>query len=99
MFAEREEFFLTRMSSEKTISIFSRPRAQNGFDYFLSRPARDKKYFARSVCRSHPTGGKAQSAAKLFQKKAIYGLFFTPQLLVANFSTLLGGLFARLLVS
>jgi len=87
------------MSSEKTISIFSRPRARNGFDYFLSRPARDKKYFARSVCRSHPTGGKAQSAAKLFQKEAIYGLFFEVQLSVAKFSSPLGGLFLVFLLS
>ena len=34
-----------------------------------------------------------------FKKEAIYGLFFELQLLVANFSTSLGGLFARLLVS
>ena len=34
-----------------------------------------------------------------FKKEAIYGLFFELQPLVANFSTPLGGLFARLLLS
>jgi len=96
---EREEFFLTRMSSEKTISIFSRLRAQNGFDYFLSRPARDKKYFARSVCRSTLRVARHKAQRNFFKKEAIYGLFFELQPLVANFSTPLGGLFACLLVS
>ena len=40
-----------------------------------------------------------EAQRNFFKKEAIYGLFFELQPLVANFSTPLGGLFARLLVS
>lgn len=48
-------------------------------------------YNASADLYSWPAEGTALAALK--------ASFFTPQLLVANFSTLLGGLFARLLVS
>ena len=87
------------MSSEKTISIFSRPRAQNGFDYFC-RDLRVTKNILREACVAATLRVARHKAQRnFFKKEAIYGLFFELQLLVANFSTPLGGLFARLLVS
>ena len=77
------------MPSEKTISIFSRPRAQNGFDYFC-RDLRVKKNTLREAC--------VAATLRVARHKAQRN-FFELQLLVANFSTPLGGLFARLLVS
>jgi len=87
------------MSSEKTISIFLRPRAQNGFDYFLSRPAREKNTLREACVAATLRVARHKAQRKFFKKEAINGLFFELQPLVANFSTPLGGLFARLLVS
>ena len=53
----------------------------------------------RSNLRLKLGGAYFSAQRNFFKKEAIYGLFFELQLLVANFSSPLGGLFAAFLLS